>query len=612
MRTRAGSRLVMAGLAALGLAVTACTGGSTTASGSGASFRGFTRGQQGLNRGTRAPSRGGTLNMLGTSDVDYMDYNISYDTVGDLGQRMWVRGLYAYPAMPGRATIPKPDLATGPPRVSNGGTTYTVMIRSGARWDTSPVSPVTAADAVLGLKRSCNPAEPFGGLPDFVGLIKGMEAFCAGFAKVARTVPAIRSYIGSHSISGVTASGQTITFTLTQPASYFADMLALSPFNPAPPQSLNWVPGSASAQQNTFADGPYKVRSYVPARKIVFVRNPAWNASTDPIRKAYVDQVNVSETANQTINQEILQTNSAAGSMEWDSGPPVAAVPGLVTQMHHGSRDFSLGPAYATRPFIVFNIDSPNNDGALGKAAVRRAISYAIDRAHLILDIGGPVVSPPLTHILPAGINGAQDVPAGYDPYPRNVARAKSMLAAAGHRNGLTLRLLYWSSLPYPAEMFQTLQFDLGQAGIKVTGLGVPASDFFTRYVEVPSVARRGVWDLALTSWSPDWFGDAATSFFKPLFSGPASYPPYGSNFGFYDNPAVTRLVTRAAAEGSASTAASMWAVIDQDVMKDAPVYPISQPYLPLYHASYVHNAVYVPALGQFDPTNVWLTTPTG
>jgi peptide/nickel transport system substrate-binding protein len=554
--------------------------------------------------------------MLGTSDVDYMDYNISYDTVGALGQRMWVRGLYAYPAIPGRATIPEPDLATGPPRISNGGTIYKVTIRPGARWDTSPFSPVTAADAVLGLKRSCNPAQPFGGLPDFVGLIKGMGAFCTGFAKVAKTVPAIRSYIDTHSISGVTSSGQAITFTLTQPASYFAAILALSPFNPAPPQSLNWIPGSAAAQQNTFADGPYKVQSYVPARKIVFVRNPAWNASADPIRKAYVDQVNVSETGNQTgnqtINQQILQTNSAAGSMEWDSGPPVAAVPGLVTQMRHGSKDFSLGPAYAMTPFIVFNIDSPNNGGALGKVAVRQAISYAIDRAHLILDIGGPVLSPPLTHILPAGINGAQDVPAGYDPYPHSAARAKSMLAAAGYQHGLTLRLLYWSSLSYPAEMFQTLQFDLAQAGIKVTGQGVPVADFFTRYVGVPSVARRGVWDLALTSWSPDWFGDAATSFFKPLFSGPAAYLPDGSDFGFYGNPAVTRLISRAAVEGSASRAASMWATLDQDVMKDAPVYPISQPYLPRYHASYVHNAVYVPALGQFDPANVWLTTPDG
>ena len=36
--------------------------------------------------------------------------------------------------------------------------------------------------------------------------------------------------------------------------------------------------------------------------------------------------------------------------------------------------------------------------------------------------------------------------------------------------------------------------------------------------------------------------------------------------------------------------------------MKDAPIYPITQPLQPQYHASYVHNAVYVPAIQQFDP----------
>jgi peptide/nickel transport system substrate-binding protein len=48
----------------------------------------------------------------------------------------------------------------------------------------------------------------------------------------------------------------------------------------------------------------------------------------------------------------------------------------------------------------------------------------------------------------------------------------------------------------------------------------------------------------------------------------------------------------------------------DQAVMKDAPFYPIVNPNQPLYHASYVHNAVYVPAIQQFDPTNVWLSPP--
>jgi peptide/nickel transport system substrate-binding protein len=610
MRTRTRSYLAICGLAALALAASAC--GSSPTSPSGNKSVSLSNGLQGINPGTGAPQQGGTLNMLGIGDVDFMDYNISYYSIGYLGQRPWVRGMYAYPAIPNKTTTVAPDLATAAPVITNGGKTYAVTIRSGAQWDTSPPTPVTAADALLGLKRACNPVQPFGGLPDFESLIVGYTAFCDGFAKAKTTVAGIKSYINSHQISGVTASGQTITYNLTQPASYFADELALPPFNPAPPDSLKYVPSSAASQQHTIADGPYKVSSYVPTKKIVYVRNPAWNASSDPIRKAYVNQINVIETGNQTTNQQILQTNSAAGSMEFDSFPPTASVPGLVTQMQHGSKNFSLGPTDSTNPYIVFNQVSKNNNHALGKVAVRQAISYAINRAHLIQDANGSTLSPPLTHILPDGINGAQGVPNGYDPYPYDVAKAKSMLAAAGYPNGMTLKFLYRPASTLATKMFQTLQADLGKAGIKITGVGVPDADFYVKYLIVPSVAKRGTWDVSLAGWGPDWYGDAATSFFKPLFYGQPSYPPIGSNFGFYNNPGVNTQITQAASQASASTAAAMWAKIDQEVMKDAPIYPITQPLQPLYHASYVHNAVYVPAFQQFDPTNVWLSAPGG
>jgi peptide/nickel transport system substrate-binding protein len=605
--TRTRFTLGVAGIAVLSLLAAAC--GSTSPAKSAAVST--DSGVQAVNPGKGAPQRGGTLNVLGTGDVDYMDYNVSYYSIGYLAQRMWVRGLYAYPAVPGKTTTAEPDLATGPPVISNG-TTYTLTIRSGAEWDTTPLSPVTAADAVLGLKRACNPVQPFGGLPDFYNLIQGYAAFCNGFAKVAPTVKAIKAYIDSTNISGVTASGQTLTFHLTHPASYFVDELTLPAFNPAPPESLNWLPASAAAGQNTFADGPYKIQTYVSAKKIVFVRNAAWNPSTDPIRKAYVDQVVVTETGNQTTNQQILQTNTAAGGMEFDSFPPVASVLGLLSQMEHGSKDFNLGRTYSSNPYVVFNTVSPNNGGALANVKVRQAISYAIDRTHLIQDDNGPLVSPPLTHILPIGINGAQDVPANYNPYPYNTRKATQMLKAAGYSSGLTLTFLYRTQNSLAANIFQTLQADLSKVGIKLVGLAVPNADFYTKYMSVPSVARRGVWDLALAGWGPDWYGDAATSFFEPLFSGPASYPPVGSNFGFYNNPAVTSLIAAAAEQGNQATAATMWATIDKDVMRDAPIYPITQPLQPNYHASYVHNAVYIPALQQFDPTNVWLSTPSG
>ncbi len=609
MRTFTRGYAAIAGLATLALVVTAC-GGSSKSTSSGTSSSSAPTGNEGLNPGTGTPQKGGTLNLLGISDVDYMDYNIPYFTVGYQAQRMYARDLYSYPATPGQTTTTVPDLATAAPVLSNGNTSYAVTIRTGAMWDTSPPRQVTAADALLGLKRACNPAQPFGGLPDFENIIEGYASFCAGFAKVSPTAAAIKSYIDSHQISGVTASGQTITYKLVRPVPAFANMLVLPPFNPAPVESLNYVPASSASQQHIISDGPYTIQSYTPTRSIVFVRNPAWQASSDPIRKAYVDKVVVNETGQAETIQQQLQTNTAAASMEWDAAVPVAAVPGLISQMKAGGHNFTLGPQYASNPYIIFNTVSPNNGGALAKVAVRQALSYGINRAHLIQDNNGPIVSPPLTHVLPNGLNGGQELPANFDLYPYNVAKAKSMLAAAGYPNGLTLKMLYRPSSTSNAKIFQTLQADLSAIGVKVSGVQATQADFYVKYLEVPTVAQRGVWDISLAGWGPDWFQNAAASFFNPLFSGAASYPPAGSNFGLYNNAASNSIINQANTATTSSAANALWVQADQQVMSQAPIFPITQAQWALYHASYVHNAVYMPSLQAYDPTNVWLSSP--
>jgi peptide/nickel transport system substrate-binding protein len=69
-------------------------------------------------------------------------------------------------------------------------------------------------------------------------------------------------------------------------------------------------------------------------------------------------------------------------------------------------------------------------------------------------------------------------------------------------------------------------------------------------------------------------------------------------------------MIAEGAKAPTAAAAASLWAKADQAVMKDAPIYPITDPQQPNYHATYVHNAVYIPAIQQIDPTNVWLSPP--
>jgi peptide/nickel transport system substrate-binding protein len=589
--------------AALSLTLAACgSSGKTSANGTSSSS------SAPANGGGQA-ARGGTLNMLGTGDVDYMDPNISYYTTGYLALRMWSRQLLTYPATPGHTTDIVPDLATAVPTTSNGGIsadglTYKLTIRNGAMWNTTPPRQVTAADEVRGVERTCNSAQPFGGLPDFETLIAGFQAFCAAFSKVATTAPAIATYINGHSIPGVSVDPSnplTVVFKLTHPATYFPNQLAMPAFSPAPVELLNYVPASAALAQHTISDGPYEIQSYDPTKSIVFVRNPAWTSSVDSVRQAYVDRVVVSETGNQNAIQQQLETGSPAADMGWDAAAPTAQVPGLLAAK---DPKLNLGPTFGTTPYVLFNNVSPNNNKLLANVAVRQALEYAINRTNLVQDDGGPVVAPPLTHILPPGIVGSKQI----DPYPYNPTKAKAMLASALGGAHLTLKLLYQSAFDYEVKMFQTLQSDLSKVGVTVTGVGVPSADFYTKYLEVPTVAKGGVWDIALANWFPDWYGNAALSFFEPLFGGTPAFPPSGSNFGFYENPKTDQLIQQASSATTASAAAALWEQADAQVMADAAIFPITSPTSANYHASQVHNAVYVPQLFQFDPTNVWLT----
>ncbi len=140
-----------------------------------------------------------------------------------------------------------------------------------------------------------------------------------------------------------------------------------------------------------------------------------------------------------------------------------------------------------------------------------------------------------------------------------------------------------------------------------MVGVPSPNADFYTKYLQVPTVAQRGVWDLSIAGWAPDWYGNAALSFFNPLFSGKPSFPPVGSNFGLYDSPATNALIKQAAAAKTTDEALALWQKADEQVMGDAAFFPITSPLNANYHAAQVHNAVYIPAIQNFDPTNVWL-----
>jgi peptide/nickel transport system substrate-binding protein len=604
----------------------ACSTSSSSGNGSGNTGQQgqLKAGFQGLNPGTGAPQMGGTLNVVGISDVDYLDYDTGYYTTDYQVARLTVRQLYGFPADPAKTTTPEPDLATGMPVISDNGLKQTVTLRSGVMWNTNPPRPVTVADVLRGIKRACNPSPVFfGGMADFEATIKGLSEFCAGYpAKAGADAAALKQYVEGHNVSGITTSGNSITFELTQPAPWLVGAMTMSPFSAVPIEAENALPGTPGVYNHMYADGPYQITSYTPKKSFHFVRNPQWKASTDPLRKAYVNAINVDETGNQTTIYQQMPTNSPSLGMSFDALPPPADTPNLLNQVKSGSKDVNLAATYSTNPYLIFNVVSPNNGGALGKTDVRQALSYGLERSQMTKVLGGPIVNPPITHILPAGIDGSQGVPANYNPYPYDQAKAKSMLSAAGYTasHPLQIKFLYRSDSQASTALFNNVTSQLNALGsVKVTGVPTNQSDFYGKYLIVPntktapSPAYKGTWDMAGSSWGPDWYGNSAVTYFNPLFSSPGGFPANGgSNFGYFSSTATNSLIKQALSQPTEADADKFWAQADQQVMKEAAIYPITSPLQLMSHASYVHNAVYINTLQNFDAANVWLSKTGG
>jgi peptide/nickel transport system substrate-binding protein len=558
--------------------------------------------------GNSQPVTGGTLKIVGSGDVDHLDTCCAYYTTTYEMLRMVSRQLVSYRAGYTTADIgnPVPDIATY--TISPNGLTYTFHIKPGVMWDT-PTGPrqVTGADEVRGIKRLCNPVSAAPPITYWTDNIAGMKTYCAAFAAItlptapADQVTALNNFYNANNISGLTApDASTVVFTLNHPSSSFLNILALPMSSPAPVELNNYVPASVTEEQNWVSDGPYTITSYTPNTSYALVKNPAWKASTDTVRHQYFDAVSVTMGESATAVQQQLQTGAA--DMEWDTTVPTANVPGLVATHNAGfAADFFGGLTY-----LALNAKSTANGGALRKPAVRQALQYCVNKQHIIQVTGGPAINHASNQILPPAMNiGYKQI----NPFPSpnntgNPAKCKSMLAKAGYAHGLTLTLAYANNPPMPAQAV-ALQADFAKGGVTIKFNEQPTQGGYFTYLQTPS--NKAHWDIAFGEWFPDWVGNGAQTYFSPLLDG-RQYAQGSTNYGDYNDPTVNKDIDAALTTGSLSKAAADWAAADsQATIKDPAWIPLIEQALPQYIGSNVEHAVYVPFIGGFDPTNLWV-----
>ncbi|GIJ34835.1 ABC transporter substrate-binding protein [Micromonospora sediminimaris] len=560
------------------------------------------------------PRPGGTLRFYGPGGLDHLDPAAAYYAFSHQVIRLFARQLFSYPTTEdARALVPVPDVAAELPTVANGGRSadgrsYTLRLRDGVYWDTSPQRAVTAADFVRGFKRMANPVAGAGALAYYTSTIAGMGQFVAGyrarFAGRTPTAAELADYQNSHDIAGLRAvDDRTLVIDLVRPANDLLNLLAMPFASAAPHEYDQLVPDSPEFIRQVRSNGPYRITSYVPGSHLTMAHNPAWRPDADPIRRRYVDRIDVrmARVSDERVRDEIT---SGRADLSWGAA--------VGRPRRRTEADRNLG--WALNPYLVFNLNSPRAAGALRRREVRLAIAYAIDKARLVRffdDMGIGTVTRPAHGVIPPGNVGHRD----YDPYPTpgdqgDRARCRQLLAEAGYPDGLTLTMIYRIDAVH-GQVAKAIAEDLAAGGIDCRLVEIDQTDEYYRILQDPKRAAAGEWDITPAAFMPDWFGNNGRSYVQPMFQSNTAVGT--ANYGGYHNPLVDDLIDRALSAPTEDSAAALWHQVDRQVLTDVAIVPIlvCEPTIEHLTSARVRDAIPLPHVDRwYDAANLWLDPP--
>ncbi|HEV2036773.1 MAG TPA: ABC transporter substrate-binding protein [Candidatus Dormibacteraeota bacterium] len=296
---------------------------------------------------------------------------------------------------------------------------------------------------------------------------------------------------------------------------------------------------SSDPTRNPVGTGPFKFVEWVQSDHITLQKFDKYFKPGRP----YLDKIifyfrNVDESRIQALR---------SGDLDWLDAIPLQQV----TTLKSDPAFNYVGAANAGIPdYIAFNCkQAPFNNKTL-----RQAVSWAIDRK-AIRDVA----------YFGTGELGVEEVPSQsifYDGEDRfasapDVNKAKSLLAQAGHPNGLDIE---YTGLPQYPELLKTgevIQQNLKAVGINMKVTELEVGVWFDRYL-------KGNYDLTSAYFAGTV--DPDTFYSQILHTGG------GFDFVFYSNPQLDPVIDRARAETDQSKRKQLYKQIRQVVADDVPL----------------------------------------
>ncbi|GGV01270.1 peptide ABC transporter substrate-binding protein [Kitasatospora herbaricolor] len=526
--------------------------------------------------------RGGVLRLVTSADVDSLDPARTYYVWSWLLQRTMQRTVMAFAASPGPAGLRVvPDLAVAPGSTPDGGLTWHYTLRRGVRFEDG--TPVTAHQVKYAVERVFAQDVLPGGPTYLIGLLDDPADPYPGPYRDARPGrPGLRAV--------ETPDPYTLVFRLRRPFADFDYLMAQPTSAPVPPGADT----GAGYERRPLASGPYRIGEYRPGRRLRLVRNPAWDRSTDPVRSALPDEIDVTVGLTpHEVDARVLagefDINLEGRGVQLESQRRIAADPALLAR--------SDNPVTNFLQYISIQPQVPPFDDV----HCRRAVHYAADRVALLEARGGGVFGGDLAAgLLPPGLPGHRP----YDRYPAgpdgrgDLARARAELAAAGLPDGFeTVVATQRGKFRVVADV---LAHSLARVGIRARVAELDIAGYYRTGLGLPATVRERGLGLAVTDWGPDY--PTEYGFLAPLVDGRLIKPGGGNhNFAELDDPRVNALIDAAQSAGTAQERAGLWAEVDRAVMEHAVILPMVYDRTLHVRNPGVTNVYVHPAFGLYD-----------
>jgi peptide/nickel transport system substrate-binding protein len=482
-----------------------------------------------------APKRGGSITIARIEDSQSFDKTNVFQN-----ESIWITQQIMeplYTAASDGKTL-KPWLATSYTKSKNG-KTYTFKLRPGVKFSNG--NAMTSADVKFSIDDARKQAKGWGFLD-------------AAIKSVAAPNPS------------------TVVFHLKyQWAPFVADIALFA--NAIVPNNFNGESRKAF-YAHPVGTGPFMWDKRVVGQSVTLKRNPFyWQAG-----KPYLDKVTWTFVSDENTRELQLR----GGQIQVDEFPPFNSITKLKSTP---GVTMSLFPSTRT-DYLDMNESYP----PLADRHVRRAISYAVDRAAIIKSVlfgyGKPANSflPPQVPYYAKNTPGIQ-----YD-----MAKAKAEMAQSGFKSGFKVTLLVGAGAQVENAMGQILQQSLKQLGIDVT---FKTEDTSTEFNDV----GQRKYQLAFSYWTMDIADpDELVTF---------AIDPAGGAHSFYtgyDNKTVVKLSHQAQRETNTVKRAKLYAQLQTIAAGDAFLGFLY--YSPFRYAtsSKLHD-FYVYPLGNYHLENVWL-----